>query len=166
MTGMGQKTWISDFVTRQCPVSHIKTGEKHHEITWMGHPSAPAVILWPGAIYHLHALAEQYLSNFEKVGKWLNEWFAATEKLFFWQGIHNLPKRWPMCIEANGQYFESMKNEFPLKIICFLTTKNHQRLMRTPGIYIALKLDLIYLYFPPSSHLIYVCFCPVDLLLL
>ena len=22
------------------------------------------------------------------------------------------------------------------------------------------KLELIYLYFPPSSHLIYVCFCP------
>ena len=23
------------------------------------------------------------------------------------------------------------------------------------------ELELIYLYFPPSSHLIYVCFCPV-----
>ena len=23
------------------------------------------------------------------------------------------------------------------------------------------QLELIYLYFPPSSHLIYVCFCPV-----
>ena len=27
-------------------------------------------------------------------------------------------------------------------------------------------LELIYLYFPPSSHLIYVCFCPVGLSLL
>ena len=27
------------------------------------------------------------------------------------------------------------------------------------------QLELIYLYFPPSSHLIYVCFCPVGLLL-
>ena len=26
--------------------------------------------------------------------------------------------------------------------------------------------ELIYLYFPPSSHLIYVCFCPVGLSLL
>ena len=24
-------------------------------------------------------------------------------------------------------------------------------------------IELIYLYFPPSSHLIYVCFCPVGL---
>ena len=24
------------------------------------------------------------------------------------------------------------------------------------------QLELIYLYFPPSSHLIYVCFCPVN----
>ena len=28
------------------------------------------------------------------------------------------------------------------------------------------QLELIYLYFPPSSHLIYVCFCPVYLSLL
>ena len=28
------------------------------------------------------------------------------------------------------------------------------------------QLELIYLYFPPSSHLIYVCFCPVGLSLL
>ena len=26
-TGMGQETWKSDFVIRQFPVSHIKTGE-------------------------------------------------------------------------------------------------------------------------------------------
>ena len=29
-----------------------------------------------------------------------------------------------------------------------------------------IALELIYLYFPPSSHLIYVCFCPVGLSLL
>ena len=28
------------------------------------------------------------------------------------------------------------------------------------------QLELIYLYFPPSSHIIYVCFCPVGLSLL
>ena len=33
--------------------------------------------------------------------------------------------------------------------------------VRTRGI----KLELIYIYFPPSSHQIYVCFCPVDLYL-
>ena len=25
------------------------------------------------------------------------------------------------------------------------------------------QLELIYLYFPPSSHLVYLCFCPVGL---
>ena len=41
----------SDFVMRLCPVSHIKTSERHLEIAWMGHPFAPAVILWPGGIW-------------------------------------------------------------------------------------------------------------------
>jgi hypothetical protein len=44
MTGMDQKTWQSEFVT-QCPVSHVKTGERHLEIAWMGHPSATAITL-------------------------------------------------------------------------------------------------------------------------
>ena len=53
-----------------------------------------------------HALAEQYFSNFEEVGKWLNEFFATKQKQFFWQGIHNLPERWGKCVEADGQSFE------------------------------------------------------------
>lgn len=61
--------------------------------------------------YHLfasmgHALAEQHFSNFEEVEKWLNEWFAAKGKQFFWQGIHNLPERWAKCVQADSQYFE------------------------------------------------------------
>ena len=43
VTEMGQKTWQSDFVTRQCSIAYIKTGERHCEIAWMGHSSAPAV---------------------------------------------------------------------------------------------------------------------------
>jgi hypothetical protein len=34
-----------------------------------------------------HALAEQRFSNFEGVGKWLNECFATKQKQFFWRGI-------------------------------------------------------------------------------
>ncbi|GFT66895.1 mariner Mos1 transposase [Trichonephila clavipes] len=33
-----------------------------------------------------HTLAEQHLSNFEDVGKWLDEWFATKDKQFFWYG--------------------------------------------------------------------------------
>ena len=53
-----------------------------------------------------HALAEQHFSNFEEVGKWLDEWFAAKDKQFFWHGIHTLPERWAKCVEADGQYFD------------------------------------------------------------
>ena len=53
-----------------------------------------------------HALAEQHFSNFEEVGKWLNEGFAAKQNQFFWRGIYNLPERWAKCVEADGQYFE------------------------------------------------------------
>ena len=48
---MGQETWKSGFVTRQCPVSHITTGERHLEIAWMRRPSTPAAILWPDDIW-------------------------------------------------------------------------------------------------------------------
>ncbi|GFX14721.1 mariner Mos1 transposase [Trichonephila clavipes] len=40
-----------------------------------------------------HALAEQHFSNFEEIRKWLDEWFAAKDKQFFWHGIHKLPER-------------------------------------------------------------------------
>ena len=82
-------TLQSDFVIRQCPVSHIKTSERQLEIAWMGHPSAPAVIFdLPASKYRLfasmgYALAGQHFSNFEEVGKWLNEYFAAKQKQFF-----------------------------------------------------------------------------------
>ena len=61
--------------------------------------------------YHLfasmgHSLAEQLFANFEKVEKWLVEWFASKEKKFFWNGIHDSPERWAKCVESNGQYFE------------------------------------------------------------
>jgi hypothetical protein len=53
-----------------------------------------------------HALAEQHFSNFEEVGKWLNEWIATKEKQFFRQGIHNSPERWAKCVKVDGQNFE------------------------------------------------------------
>ena len=43
-TAMGQETWQSDFVTQQCPVSHMKTGKGHLEISWMQHPTIPAIL--------------------------------------------------------------------------------------------------------------------------
>lgn len=61
--------------------------------------------------YHLfaslgHALAEQHFNSYENVRKWLDNWFASKEELFFWRGIHTLPERWEKCINSNGDYFE------------------------------------------------------------
>ena len=61
--------------------------------------------------YHLfasmsHALAEQRFGSYEDVKKWLDEWFAAKAKDFYWRGIRKLPERWKKCITRNGAYFE------------------------------------------------------------
>jgi hypothetical protein len=53
-----------------------------------------------------YVLAEQHFSNFEEVGKCVNECFAVKQIQFFWQSIHNLPGRWAKCVESDGQYFE------------------------------------------------------------
>ena len=43
--------WVPhDLNERQMNVSQSKTSERHLEIAWMGHPSAPAVFPRPGAI--------------------------------------------------------------------------------------------------------------------
>ena len=53
-----------------------------------------------------HALAEQHFSSYKNVKKWLNEWFMAKGKEFYWHDIHKLPKRWGKCITSNGAYFQ------------------------------------------------------------
>ena len=67
-------------------------------------------------------------------------------------------------VQKNDEYLEKTssytiqkdKDEF---YYCFRTRKRKL-------IHYIFDLELIYLYFPPSSHLIYVCFCPVGLSLL
>ena len=49
--------------------------------------------------YHLfaslgHALAEKRFNLYDNVRKWLDNWFASKEELFFWRGTHKLPERW------------------------------------------------------------------------
>jgi hypothetical protein len=135
---MGQETWQSDFVTRQCPVSHIKTGERHLEIAWMGHPSAPAVILWHDSIW-LSPLringtraCRAVLQQYRIVWKWLSECFAAKPKQFFWRGIHNLPERWSKWEAAEANLLNKRKMKFPWKLFVSYH-KNRHELMHTPG---------------------------------
>jgi len=49
-----------------------------------------------------HALAEQRFGSYERVKKWLDEWFAAKGENFYWRGIHKLPERWEKCVTSNG----------------------------------------------------------------
>jgi len=62
--------------------------------------------------YHLfavsmdHALVEQHFDSYEDVKKWLDKWFAAKGKDFYWRDIHKLPERWEKCVTCNGAYFE------------------------------------------------------------
>ena len=57
-------------------------------------PYSPHLALSDYYLFELmgHALTEQYLSNFEKVREWLNEWIAEKDKQFFWYGIYQLPE--------------------------------------------------------------------------
>lgn len=96
------------------------------------HPPYPPDL--PPFDYHLlasmgHALVEQHSSNFEKVWKSLDEWFAVKDKQFFWHGIYKLlemgRKRWPI--------FWIKEYYFPLKLLCFYLPKNRKYLMHKYG---------------------------------
>ncbi|GFT63397.1 mariner Mos1 transposase [Trichonephila clavipes] len=52
-----------------------------------------------------HALAEQHFSNFEEVGKRLNEWFTAKCKQVSRYDIHKLPESWVLALSrVRSQY--------------------------------------------------------------
>jgi len=53
-----------------------------------------------------HGLAKQQFKTYEEVKIWLDSWFSSKEEKFFWDGIHNLPKRWEKCVASDGAYFE------------------------------------------------------------
>ena len=53
-----------------------------------------------------HALVELRFGFYEDVKKWLDEWFTAKRKIFYWRGIHKLPERWRKCTISDGAHFE------------------------------------------------------------
>lgn len=80
-------------------------------IKWEALPHPPYSPDLAPSDYHLfssmgHALTEQHFTSYEDVRKWLNEWFASKEEIFFWRGIHKLPERWEKCVASDGKYFE------------------------------------------------------------
>ncbi|GFW50366.1 mariner Mos1 transposase [Trichonephila clavipes] len=89
MTRMGRKTWYSDFVTRQCTISHSKlVKDTVKPLAWNILPYLPYSLDLVPSDYHLfvsmgHAFAEQHFSSFQEGRKWLDEWFAAKDEQFF-----------------------------------------------------------------------------------
>jgi hypothetical protein len=79
-------------------------------LVWDILPPPPQSFDLEASDYHFfasmgHALAEQHFSNLEEVLKSPSE--------CFWRGIHNLPKRWSKCVEADGQSLNKVKRKFP-----------------------------------------------------
>ena len=62
--------------------------------------------------YHLFRWVTHLLSSAlvrtEDVKKWLDEWFAAKGKDFYWRGIHKLPERWEKYVTSNGTLNKSL----------------------------------------------------------
>ena len=53
-----------------------------------------------------HGLSEQPFNSGEEVKNWIYEWLASKDEPWYWEGIHQLPKRWSKVIDNDGQYFD------------------------------------------------------------
>ena len=50
-----------------------------------------------------HELSEQHFDSYEEVKNWICEWLALKDERWYWEGIHQLPKRWKKVIDNDGQ---------------------------------------------------------------
>ena len=41
-----------------------------------------------------HRLSEQHFSSYERVKNSIDEWLASKGEWWYWEGIHQLPKKW------------------------------------------------------------------------
>ena len=81
---------------------HKKTGERHMKL--LGWDILPHPQYSPNLVpsdYHLsasmgHMLAEQHFSNFEDVGRWLNEWLPQKKNSFSGEMVKVCKSRWPV----------------------------------------------------------------------
>ena len=88
----------------------------------------PRHILWPGAIW-----LSPLCINGTRACRTALQQFRRSLKMahrmvcqFFWRGIHNLPERWPKCVEADGQSLNKQKMKFPWKLFVSFTTKTYE----------------------------------------
>ena len=50
--------------------------------------------------------AEQDFNSYEEVKTLIDEWLASKGERWYWEGIHQLPKRWKQVINNDDQYFD------------------------------------------------------------
>ena len=130
---MGQKTWQSDFVTRQCPISHIKTGERHLEILWM-YPSASTIIHWPIGIWisplriNGTRVCRAAIQQFRISWKMVQRMFCRKTKTVFPARFSELTWKMPKVYKSRWPIFWINEKWNSLVNICFFTTKTNKDL--------------------------------------
>ena len=56
------------------------------------------------------SLAGKSFASRDEILRDVNTWIESKPCEFFRNGIQKLPERWQRCIEANGEYFEHLKD--------------------------------------------------------
>jgi len=119
---------------------HGKTNSGHVGSTQLG-SSTPCGLLTRFGSFRLHlfasighALAEQRFGSYERVKKWLDEWFAAKGENFYWRGIHKLPERWEKCVTNNGATLNKSLFIILPNLTCFFLGKKSSFHTCTSGI--------------------------------
>ena len=74
----------------------VKTYLEH--IKWDVLPHAPySPDLAPSGYYSFRSMqrgiSQQHFKSYEEVKNWIDEWLASKDERWYWEGIHQLPKR-------------------------------------------------------------------------
>ena len=145
---------------------------------WLASPPLPLVIRievlgYNRAVRHPNWPADMNIAHLDWYSHFLGT-LSQTRFHFTWLGIkislqfQSLLSYMPHSTSAPEGSFPPSNESFcfyyeDLHIIC---EQEDRSILLNITFHALMRLELIYLYFPPSSHLICVCFCPVGLSLL
>ena len=115
--------------------------------------------------YYMESILSYYLELTQPILSNYLELWPASSIVIYWTILINSIKLFDQLYHAisfpKRLNSKSINGKFAKHPVLINTFKYH--VFAPMGRF---QLHLIYLYFPPSSHLIYVCFCPVGLSLL
>ena len=91
---------------------HFRASKRFSTLKWdvLPHaPYSPDYYLFLSDYYLFrsmqHGISEQHFNSYEEVKNWIDEWSASKGERWYWEGIHQLSKRWKKVIDNGGQYF-------------------------------------------------------------